>query len=128
MNKNAEPPRLQGAKKLGAEFETRALEYLQQRGMALVARNVTFQRGEIDLIMRDTKNVLIFVEVRARVSMRFGGAGASIGKTKQARLILAARCYLAAWRGELPVCRFDAVIFDGEHISWLTNIFGAEGA
>ncbi|BBE10442.1 uncharacterized protein with UPF0102 family [Mycoavidus cysteinexigens] len=126
MHKIAEQPRLKGAKKLGAEFETRALEYLQQRGMTLIARNVAYHRGEIDLIMRDAKNTLIFVEVRARASMRFGGAAASIGKTKRTRLILAARCYLAAWRGRLPVCRFDAVIFDGEQISWLMNIFGVD--
>ncbi|UUM21538.1 YraN family protein [Mycoavidus sp. SF9855] len=110
----------------GAAFETRALDYLQQRGMTLVARNVTYRRGEIDLIMRDAESVLVFIEVRARASMRFGGALASIDATKCARLRLAARYYLAKWHGELPVCRFDAVIFDGEQITWLTNILGAD--
>jgi hypothetical protein len=49
--------------------------------------------------MRDRDGTLVFVEVRARADMRHGGAAASIGAAKRARLVFAARHYLAAQRG-----------------------------
>jgi putative endonuclease len=69
----------------------------------------------------------VFVEVRLRSRGDFGGAAASITPTKQARLILAARHWLAR-HGETP-CRFDCVLFDGtetQHIEWLRNAFSAD--
>ena len=53
-------------KLVGIMFETRALRYLEQQGMILVARNYRCRGGEIDLIMRDLSGTLVFVEVRAR--------------------------------------------------------------
>lgn len=74
--------------------------------------------------MRDPAGVLVFVEVRARASRRFGGAAASIGALKQARLRCAARHVLARWRGAWPACRFDVIAFEGAACDWLCNVFG----
>ena len=66
----------------------------------------------------------MFVEVRMRSREDFGGAGASISAAKQARLIRAARGYLAKIGGD-PPCRFDAVLLtraDQSAIVWLRNI------
>jgi Holliday junction resolvase-like predicted endonuclease len=30
-------------------------------------------------------------------------------------------------RGVLPVCRFDVIALDGEHMAWLQNAFDAAG-
>ena len=104
----------------GRIAEDRALAYLQAQGLQLVERNVRSRRGEIDLVMRDGP-VLVFVEVRQRRSASHGGAAASIGATKQARLWHAAELYLLR-RGRAETCRFDAVCIDGEVLRWLKHV------
>jgi putative endonuclease len=111
---------------LGKLFETRALRYLQQHGMILVARNIRYRVGEIDLIMQDAANVLVFVEVRARAKSCFGGALASIDTAKRSRLRAAAQWYLSATGHVSLVCRFDVVAFEGARIIWLIDAFSAD--
>ncbi|TCJ16078.1 YraN family protein [Parasulfuritortus cantonensis] len=106
----------------GKAAEDAAADYLLRQGLRPVARNWRCRGGEIDLIMRDG-DVLVFVEVRARKDARFGGAAASITATKQARLLHAARLYLAGL-GAPPPCRFDAVLFEGDRLVWLKDAFG----
>jgi putative endonuclease len=105
----------------GAEAEQRSADYLASQGLRLLARNWRCRGGEIDLIMMDGRT-LVFVEVRARSSMKFGGAGASITHSKQARIILAARHYLATHDIDAP-CRFDAVLLQGNQLEWLKSAF-----
>ncbi|QIL82022.1 YraN family protein [Diaphorobacter sp. HDW4A] len=110
----------------GMFAEDQALAYLQKAGLKLVTRNYRTPGrggGEIDLIMRDRDGTLVFVEVRSRGSAQFGGAGASIGQTKQRRIILAARHYLAALVAH-PPCRFDVVLIEREPV-WLKSAFDA---
>lgn len=104
----------------GRIAEDRALAYLQQRGLQLVARNVRSRRGEIDLVMRDG-STLVFIEVRQRSSPRFGGAAASIDAIKRARLWRSAQVYLLRY-AVAPPCRFDAVCIDGTELTWLRHI------
>ena len=107
----------------GEDAENLAAVYLQQAGLELVARNYRCRFGEIDLIARDG-NALVFVEVRMRSSDRFGGAAASITAAKRAKLLRAARHYLAGV-ARAPACRFDALLVDGNDgaIEWLKNAF-----
>jgi len=53
-----------------------------------------------------------------------GGAAASVGASKQRRLVLAARHFLAGM-DPLPPCRFDVVAIDGERLEWLVAAFDA---
>ncbi|WMD19513.1 YraN family protein [Achromobacter seleniivolatilans] len=111
----------------GDEHEDAAMRLLQGHGLVLLARNLWTQAGEIDLVMRDG-NTLVFVEVRARGHARFGGAAASIGHEKQARLARAAAQWLPElarrhWRGRTPAARFDAVVFDAGQPQWLRSAF-----
>ena len=105
---------------LGRAAEDRALAWLQTQGLQLVERNARSRCGEIDLVMRDGP-VLVFVEVRSRRSASHGGAAASIGATKQARLWRAAQRYLQRL-GQPCACRFDAVCIDGESLRWLKHV------
>ncbi|MBS1199123.1 MAG: hypothetical protein H6R18_2908 [Proteobacteria bacterium] len=110
----------------GRDAENLAAEYLQEQGLKLVERNFRVRGGEVDLICRDGK-VLVFVEVRLRRSKDFGGAAASIGAGKQARLILAARHYLM--RVPECDCRFDCVLLDRlekSAVEWIKNAFSAD--
>ena len=114
----------------GQAAEDAALHYLQQQGLTLLARNFRTPGrggGEIDLVMQERDGTVVFVEVRQRQHTEFGGAAGSISGTKQKRIILAARHYLAAQR-QIPACRFDAVLVEPA-ITWLRAAFDAgEGA
>jgi putative endonuclease len=104
----------------GAAAEDAALAYLARRGLSLVERNFRCRGGELDLVMRDAAT-LVFVEVRQRSHAGYGGAAASIGAAKRARLVIAAQTYLQRYRAP-PACRFDVVAFDGAAVSWLKNV------
>ena len=82
----------------------------------MVARNWHSRFGEIDIIARDGP-VLAFVEVRSRAGTGFGGAAASVGPAKRARIVLAARAYIAmeGVDPELPL-RFDVVALEGDDV------------
>ncbi len=105
----------------GDAAERQAATFLEGQGLAILARNYRCRGGEIDLIARDG-DTLVFVEVRARRNSAYGGAAASITTHKQQRLIYAARHYLMHLPTE-PLCRFDAVLIDGEHLEWLRSAF-----
>lgn len=117
-----------GTKKVGDAGEDRALACLLRQGLKLVERNYRVARGpssrggEIDLILRDRDGTLVFVEVRARRDTAAGGAAASIGPAKRARIVHAAQSYLAALE-RVPPCRFDVVAIEGDRAQWLRAAF-----
>ncbi len=96
--------------------------------MALIARNVVYRGGEIDLVMEDASGTLIFVEVRARAKRQHGGAAASISGIKQQRLVRTALQYLASRSGAAPACRFDVIAFEAGRLVWLRDAFRADDA
>ena len=111
----------------GNAAEDQALAHLQAAGLRLLARNYRTPGrggGEIDLVMRERDGTVVFVEVRSRAGSSHGGAGASIGATKQRRIVFAARHYLLRWP-QLPPCRFDAVLVEGAALQWLQGAFDA---
>ena len=109
---------------LGARAETVALELLQRAGLKLIARNLRYPVGELDLVMWHG-TTLVFVEVRSRKSAAFGGAAASIGAAKKLRVANAAQRYLQTHHGNrLPACRFDVVVIDGSAApEWMRDAF-----
>ncbi len=114
-------------KQVGDAGEDRALAYLQAQGLRLLERNYRTPGrggGEIDLVMRAPDGTLVFVEVRQRATAAFGGAAASIGATKQRRIVFAARSYLMRLRTP-PPCRFDVVLIEYAGIQWLQAAFDA---
>jgi putative endonuclease len=115
----------------GEAAERAALEYLERRGLALLARNYRCRLGEVDLVMREG-STLVFVEVRARADARHGGAAASVGPDKQRRLVLAARHYLMTHpRAAALPARFDVVAISGRHgenaPEWIRAAFDCAG-
>lgn len=116
-----EPPdRRTSQRRRGDAAEQQALEYLQQAGLTLVQKNFLCRGGEIDLVMRDG-NTLVFVEVRARASMQFGGALASITAAKQRKWLHAAQVFLQTLQRQSP-CRFDVIAIEAGTIHWLQNV------
>ena len=109
----------------GSTAENLACQYLETRGLVLVARNVRYRGGELDLIMRDGEH-LVFVEVRSRRHARYGTPAESVTRTKQQRLLRAAAVYLQRRRLD-PPCRFDVVAIlepSGEpQVEWIRDAF-----
>ena len=111
-------------KQTGDAWEMQARRWLERKGLRFIAANVREHGGEIDLIMQDSSTT-VFVEVRFRKSSLFGGAAASVTASKQRRLLLAARLWLARHNGSFDTvdCRFDVVAFTGNDVEWIQNAF-----
>lgn len=108
----------------GDAAEDAAAKHLAASGCRIVARNARYRDGEVDLVMRE-RDVLVFVEVRMRGSLRFGGAAVSVNSLKQKRIARAAQHWLFGEYGERwPACRFDVVTVDGSGtIEWIRDAF-----
>lgn len=112
----------------GQRAERLALEYLQGRGLSLVARNFRCRVGEIDLVMHGSR-ALVFVEVRSRRSSRFASPLESVDFRKRSKLVRSAGYFLLKY----PAFRHHAVRFDvvsvegpaadGYRLQWVRDAF-----
>ncbi len=97
---------------LGKAGEDLACRELERRGYAVLARRYRTRFGEIDIVA-DDHGVIVFVEVKARTSKRYGDAAEAVSFRKRRRIGAMALDYLA-WTGRLDRrCRFDVVAIDG---------------
>lgn len=94
------------AKQLGRAGEDFAAALYRDMGMEIVARNVRYGEGELDLVAESVDGEIVFVEVKTRVSREFGGAEA-VTPRKLGRMRRAAVRWLAG-RPYAPV-RFDVL-------------------
>ena len=103
---------LNHAQSAGIRGEQLACAELRRRGYAILARRYRTRFGEIDIVS-EYRGILVFVEVKARRTRRFGEASAAIPFWKRRRLAAMALDY-QAWAGRLASrCRFDVVAIDG---------------
>ncbi|MEG9304982.1 YraN family protein [Psychrobacter celer] len=117
------PLRLSSPKqRQGSLFEQRACAFLQAQGLTLIAQNWQQPKiGELDLVMLEKGaawSTLVFVEVRQRRQSGFGDALLSVTKSKQNKLIKAARYFLQQHPEYRDFdCRFDVIAYDtaGKH-------------
>ena len=114
---------------LGRRSEELAAAYLEAQGLSILHRNFRRRFGEIDLVARDRKD-LVIVEVRARSSTAYGGAIASIDSRKKQRIVRAASLLLQRHR-ELSRMRvrFDVVLISYANgtpaVQWIRQAFEA---
>lgn len=79
---------------LGAYGEAFAARHLVDQGMVLLDRNWRCDQGEIDLVLRDGR-ILVICEVKARSSLAFGSPLEGVTERKAARLRRLAARWLA---------------------------------
>jgi putative endonuclease len=115
---------------LGRVAEDIAVAFLLSHGLEILLRNFRRRAGELDIIARQ-RDVLVIVEVRTRSDTRFGGAAASVGRSKQRRLVRAAQQLLQQRRdlARLPA-RFDVIVVHGpesanQRVQWIQHAFTA---
>ncbi|MFI5181071.1 MAG: YraN family protein [Thermoanaerobaculia bacterium] len=111
----------------GAGGEELAARHLAGSGCSILDRNVRYRGGELDLVAEE-REFLVFVEVRTRRTGASGSALESVTARKRARVVRAARLWLARHPREAgrPV-RFDVVAVDGEPptVEWVRGAFDA---
>ena len=121
---SADADRRTDRRRHGDQAEIQALLYLEKAGLTLVEKNFLCKGGELDLIMQDGE-YLVFVEVRSRSSMQFGGAAASVTPAKLRKMQHAAQVYLMQKikaQSKQPPCRFDVLALEAGKIEWLQNV------
>ena len=103
------PPHNQAVGKHGEDL---AEAELRRRGYAILARRYRTRFGEIDIVAQDG-GVVVFVEVKARRTNRFGSAAEGVPVWKQRRIASMALDYLGRSARHNAPCRFDVVAIDG---------------
>jgi putative endonuclease len=87
-------PMAERRRELGRFGEAYAARHLAERGMVVLDRNWRCQAGEIDLVLRDGR-VLVVCEVKTRSSEAFGSPLEGVTQRKAARLRRLAAHWLA---------------------------------
>lgn len=109
---------------LGRAVEERAASWYQANGYEVVDRNWRCPGGELDLVaVRRRDRLVVFCEVKARRSARFGSAAEAVGRDKQARLRRLAATWLAGHRGRAAAIRFDVAAWDAGRFEVIQGAF-----
>ena len=95
-------------RQLGDQGEDLAAAALKQQGYKILERNYVTPLGEIDLIAKQGKTVVV-VEVKTRRGSSFGAPQEAVNSGKQNRLRRLADYYLKAKRLTGSPVRFDVV-------------------
>jgi len=112
---------------IGKLAENAAYDFLLTRGLKPVARNYRAATGEIDIIMRDS-NDIVFIEVRYRKNDHFGDGAESITWKKQNKIYKTALHFLLN-NSKLNKCnyRFDVIAMSQLNnqfeIDWIDDAF-----
>ncbi len=106
-------------KRLGAEGENRALEFLLQKGLEFIDQNVHAPGGELDLVMQDGED-WVFVEVKTRRSHSHGTAIESVTPQKIKRMLKAIEHYFLVRKeaNDIPPFRIDIVTVEKQGREW----------
>jgi putative endonuclease len=117
---------LKGYKKIfGADGELSAAGFLESNGFTITQKNFFAGRsGEIDIIAIKDK-LLLFVEVKARSSEKYGGGIYSITDDKKRKLRSSAKLYLLKnpeYNSSEYTIRFDLIIIQNGIVEWIDDI------
>ena len=105
----------------GLQGESKAVAYLENRGMVLLVRRYRSPFGEIDAVMRDG-DTLVFVEVKARNTAHEGAGLLSVDRRKQRKLVKTGLAYMAEHACDCPV-RFDVIELTSDGIQYIADAF-----
>ena len=118
---------MSGRKAAGDRGEAEVARYLRKKGYTLLASQWRCRFGELDLVARDRKGTICFVEVKLRSAGAIGLPREFVDARKQERLRTTASAYLSSHDLDAPA-RFDvAEVYaetDGSlRVEYLENAF-----
>jgi len=95
---------------IGALGEQLAVQHLESLGLTVLERNWRCRYGELDVIAVDPSGpTVVFVEVKARTTDRFGGVAYAVTPDKVRRLRRLAGLWLAQDGGSWSGVRIDVI-------------------
>ncbi|MFK8162039.1 MAG: YraN family protein [Lewinella sp.] len=104
--------------KTGQLGESIAKAYLEDKGLSIEAEGYRYKRVELDLIVKNKANCLIFVEVKTRKGLQWGHPSGAVSVTKEKNMSKAAAAYMREVGHDWEV-RFDIISIllhkDGTH-------------
>jgi len=110
----------------GKTAEKTAVDFLKAKGYQILECNYRTKFGEIDIIARD-KEVICFIEVKARHSLDLGAPEEAVSIRKQKQISKAAIYYLKMNKLLEQAARFDvlALLYEDNQpkISLIQNAF-----
>ncbi len=106
---------------VGQQGEDLVAHTLLKQGFVIVERNYRKQYGEIDIIARK-KNLILFVEVKRRTHAYFH-LEELVTPSKQRKIIMVAKEYIAKHQLLEHDFRFDIALIDGDQLTYLENAF-----
>ena len=109
-------------KVLGYSGEDSAVKFLKAKKYKIVCTNFTCPIGEIDIIAADKKTI-VFIEVKTRLTTKFGLPREAVTSFKQNKYRQLAMYYLKNNNLLDRVARFDVIeVLDGQ-INHIENAF-----
>jgi putative endonuclease len=104
--------------------EDLATKYLITKGAYIIETKYKIKSGEIDIIARLNDEIL-FVEVKARSSIKFGYPSEAVNYKKQLKIISVAKYYILKNKLEHIKVRFDVieVYLKNNKINHIENAF-----
>jgi len=79
--------------KIGKLGQQIAIKFLQSKNYEILAENIYFRKGEIDILARKN-NILRFIEVKTRTNLKFGYPEEAISEKKKEHLESAINNYI----------------------------------
>lgn len=118
---------MSGRKAAGDRGEAEVAHYLRKKGYTLLASQWRCRFGELDLVARDKRGTVCFVEVKLRSAGSIGLPREFVDARKQERLRTAAAAYLSTHDIDAPA-RFDVAEVYAENdgslrVEYLENAF-----
>lgn len=108
-------------KKTGRKGEKQACAYLKKQGYKILERGFKTPFGEVDIVAK-REDVIVFTEVKTRLSDTFGAPCEAVDERKKFRYRQSAKYYFAGRQIDITV-RFDIIeIYRGE-INHIENAF-----
>ena len=102
--------------------EAAAVSYLKNKGYRIAEINWETDIGELDIVAY-SGGTLIFVEVKARASLKYGMPSEAVDLRKQRKLSMMAAQYIKCKKlFDIPA-RFDVIEIVGDWINHIENAF-----
>lgn len=107
----------------GTEYETKAVKYLEEKGVRIAERNFRNRFGEIDIIGYDDK-YLVFFEVKYRRNDKMGTPLEAVSP-KKCHTICKVSDYYRMKHGihDFTPIRYDIIAVCGKDVQWFQNAF-----
>ena len=81
-------------KETGNNGESFACDFLRKKGYIIIEQNFSCKQGEIDIIAKSPSNYLVFIEVKARKSLKYGMPCEAVTPYKQKHIKYTSKYYI----------------------------------